>query len=463
MTEVIDGRYRLNSQIGAGGTARVYAATDTRLGRDVAVKLLDAQAISSADPEALRRFQREARSLAEFSHPNVVQVYDAGTTASGDPYIVLELVDGPSLAQLLDQRGRFPVDEAAGITDAVLAGLGAAHEAGLIHRDVKPANVLFDRAGTAKLADFGIARRFDEMGDSLTAAGMVVGTPRYLAPEQAAGQALTPATDVFAAGLLLQEMLVGAAAAATRTPPTVIELESVRPDVGEAVRSVIRQALHPDPRRRFQSTAAMAAALRHATAQVPPTAVSESSALPPTEVAPAAPQRLYLPRRRRRTTSLWWLALAAVVVLAVGAIAIAAIGQRDDNDLTARDTQAPTSAVETAVTPVPPPSTEPSPSTPPPSVPPPSVQPGPMSPLAAAIDLQTFVSLLTINPGMAGQHGEELRRGLDKILRSPKSAKTGDRIAELADQVQRWKSDNTLDEAIADHLLRLLDNAEDVG
>ena len=86
-----------------------------------------------------------------------------------------------------------------------------------------------------------------------------------------------------------------------------------------------------------------------------------------------------------------------------------------------------------------------------------------MSPLAAAIDLQTFVSLLTINPGMAGQHGEELRRGLDKILRSPKSAKTGDRIAELADQVQRWKSDNTLDEAIADHLLRLLDNAEDVG
>ena len=452
--QVIAGRYRLDSQIGAGGSSRVYSATDLRLDRAVAVKVLDARAVSSADPEAVRRFQREAQSLAGFSHPNVVQVFDAGTNADGDPYIVLELVEGQSLATMLHEHGPLALGEATRITQALLAALGTAHAAGLVHRDVKPSNVLFDHEGTAKLADFGIARRFDQMEESLTATGMVVGTPRYLAPEQAAGQALTPATDVYAAGLILQEMLVGPRRAAEETRPAVIDLQAIRPDVGPAYQAVIRQAMNPDPARRFQTTAAMARALEHAATSPADIATTVAAA---TEVAPVGiqPTELYLPSRRRGA-SLWWLLVTVLAVATIVGIALAATGKDPTEDALPESTA--TAAVP--VTAAAPPTTL-APTTPPPTTTTLAPTTAPPADLAGAADLPEFLELLTRDPKVAGRHGEELRKSLDKILGSVKSAKTGDRLAELADQVQKWKSDGSLDEAIADSVLRLIDRFED--
>ncbi|HQV57689.1 MAG TPA: protein kinase, partial [Ilumatobacteraceae bacterium] len=387
-------------------------------------------------------------------HPHVVQVYDAGTTESGDPFIVLELIDGPSLAQMLDRQGPLAINEAVRITESLLAALDAAHRSGLIHRDVKPANVLFDGAENAKLADFGIARRFDEMEDSLTATGMVVGTPRYLAPEQAAGQALTPATDVFAAGLLLQEMLIGPQRAAAVVPPRAIELDALRPDVGAAYRQVIRQALHPDPRQRFQSTADMAAALRQAAA-----APSIAALLPPTQIAPQ--QRESGPPRspRRSPATLWGLLVGAALIALIVGIALFATR----TDPTPSD-PAPSSAASTVASPSP--STAAQPPAPVTTPPLSTVQPsrpstGEVIDLTTAADLNQFWIALANDPTMAGRRGEDVRKGLEKILRSPKSAKTGERIAELTDQVQQWKSSGLLDTAVADHLLRLLDRAAD--
>ncbi|MDQ3469192.1 MAG: serine/threonine protein kinase, partial [Actinomycetota bacterium] len=204
MIDTLAGRYALGEPLGTGGMARVVAARDLRLDRPVAVKLLAADVV---DPLGRERFVREARSSAGFSHPNAVAVYDAGD-ADGSLFLVMELVDGPSLATALAD-GPLPLGRAVSVADDVLAALGAAHAAGIVHRDVKPGNILLGRDGRAKLADFGIAKRLDDLSGDLTLTGQFVGTPRYLAPEQVVGEPVTAATDLYAVGVVLFEMVSG--------------------------------------------------------------------------------------------------------------------------------------------------------------------------------------------------------------------------------------------------------------
>ena len=225
MEQVLAGRYVLGDELGAGGMARVVRARDIVLDRWVAVKLLPAGVL---DPTARERFRREARSSASFNHPNAVAVFDAGED-SGQLFLVMELVDGPSLASVLHERGRLRLDDAMHIADGVLAALAAAHAAGLVHRDVKPGNVLLGSNRQVKLADFGIARRLDDLAHDLTAAHTVLGTPRYTSPEQLAGQPATPASDLYAVGVVLFEMLTGAPPYGGPSAPAVAAAHQTAP------------------------------------------------------------------------------------------------------------------------------------------------------------------------------------------------------------------------------------------
>jgi serine/threonine-protein kinase len=255
-------------------------------------------------------------------------VYDAGEDA-GELFLVMELVDGQSLAAIISQRAPLPVDEAVSIAVQILDGLSAVHADGVIHRDVKPANVLVNGAGRAMLTDFGIAKRLDDIEDNLTSAGMVVGTPTYLAPEQATGARLGIATDVYLVGLVLDEMLTG-----QRPSGSALDPRRARSDVPASVADAVMRATDPDPRRRFGSAQEMMAALREppprvATMVIPVaaagvgrvdrTAVMPGSkralvdAAPTTAIAPVPVE----PVATRPMLSGWWLLAAAAIVLAL--------------------------------------------------------------------------------------------------------------------------------------------------
>jgi eukaryotic-like serine/threonine-protein kinase len=202
--QLLDGRYRVESLIARGGMATVYLGTDTRLERTVALKIMHAELAS--DEDFVRRFVGEARSVAQLSHPNVVTVYDQG--ADGRIlYLAMEHVPGRTLRDLLNSRGRLSPREALDVMAGVLGGLAAAHDAGIAHRDVKPENVLLNDSGAIKVADFGLARLL--AGVSQTKSGMIIGTAAYLAPEQVAGGVADARTDVYAAGVMLFELLTG--------------------------------------------------------------------------------------------------------------------------------------------------------------------------------------------------------------------------------------------------------------
>ena len=200
----LSGRYRLEARIGAGGMSTVFLATDETLQRPVAVKLMNREVASEADQ--LARFRREARAVAQLSHPNVVGVIDAGED-SGRPYIVFEYVDGETLKQRIQRLGRLPIAESVAYSIEIARALGAAHARQIVHRDVKPQNVLIDAEGAAKVTDFGIARTLDEEG--LTADGRVLGTTDYVSPEQALGRPVTGQSDLYSLGIALYEMLTG--------------------------------------------------------------------------------------------------------------------------------------------------------------------------------------------------------------------------------------------------------------
>jgi eukaryotic-like serine/threonine-protein kinase len=202
--QLLDGRYRVGSWIARGGMATVYLGTDTKLDRTVALKVAHAEL--AGDPEFAQRFTGEARSAARLSSPNVVAVYDQG--AEGDLlYLVMEYVPGRTLRELLRERGRLGPREALDIISGVLAGLAAAHQAGIVHRDVKPENVLLGDANTIKVADFGLARAASRTSHTRT--GVIIGTAAYLAPEQVSRSVSDARTDVYAAGVMLYEMLTG--------------------------------------------------------------------------------------------------------------------------------------------------------------------------------------------------------------------------------------------------------------
>ncbi|MFE9022108.1 serine/threonine-protein kinase [Streptomyces sp. NPDC007808] len=202
---LIAGRYRLHESIGRGGMGEVWRAYDETLARQVAVKLLLPQ---DSDPTATSRFRLEAQTAARIDHPNVVGVRDFGEFENR-LFLVMELVDGDSLARVLARSGSLPAERVARIAAQAAAGLAAAHREGIVHRDIKPGNLLLDADGTLKIGDFGIARFMDDPGAALTATGQIVGTSLYLAPERALGKQAGPASDVYALGCVLYQLLTG--------------------------------------------------------------------------------------------------------------------------------------------------------------------------------------------------------------------------------------------------------------
>ncbi|MFE5191331.1 protein kinase [Streptomyces sp. NPDC056628] len=202
---LIAGRYRLIESIGRGGMGEVWRAYDGTLDRQVAVKLLLPQ---DSDPTAASRFRLEARTASRIDHPNVVGVRDFGEH-DNQLYLVMELVEGDSLARVLTRSGAQPADRVARMAAEAAAGLAAAHRQGVVHRDIKPGNLLLDADGALKIGDFGIARFLDDPGAALTATGQIVGTSLYLAPERALGKPAGPASDVYALGCVLYQMLTG--------------------------------------------------------------------------------------------------------------------------------------------------------------------------------------------------------------------------------------------------------------
>ena len=264
-TRVLAGRYRLGGLLGRGGMAEVYDGYDERLHRQVAVKLLRADL--AADPDIRGRFEVEARSAAQLSHPNVVGVYDTGEDG-GTPFIVMERLPGETLG---DRMAAGPVEEAwlCRVAGDVLGALGAAHAAGLVHRDVKPGNILIGADGCAKVADFGIAKSAEVAGDP-TGTGLLVGTPAYLAPERLEGRPATERSDLYSFGVVLYEALAGAKPFRGTTPVDVATavlntqpppLRDLRPDVDPQVAAAVQRALSKDPAARPATAAEMAAAL----------------------------------------------------------------------------------------------------------------------------------------------------------------------------------------------------------
>ena len=333
---VIAGRYRLERQIGAGGMSEVWSATDVDLERSVAVKLL----ATDADPS---RFEREAHAAAGLAHPNVCVLYDYGE-ADGRRYMVLELLPGGSLEDRLAGGRPLPDDDTLRIATEVAAGLAHAHERGVVHRDLKPANILFDSEGRAKIADFGIARTATATG--LTQAGTVLGTAAYISPEQARGEPATPASDVYAFGVILFRMLSGrlpfessdalALAAMHRDLPAP-SLTELRPDAPPLLESVAGAALAKSPFDRPTDGAALLDELRHAGQAT--TAVTEVIATPDMQ-----------PGKGRRNRLLFAFAIAAVAAAGVG-LAMAVTLSNDAAPATTSLPQTTTSAAGPAVTP----------------------------------------------------------------------------------------------------------------
>jgi serine/threonine-protein kinase len=324
-------RYELGDLVGAGGMARVMEARDLVLERDVAVKLLRDDI--ARDDGARQRFLREARTAAQLNHPNAVAVFDSGEDG-GDPWIVMELVQGEDLAQRIRRAGPLDEPEALRVADAVLAALAAAHRDGFIHRDIKPSNIMLLDDGSVKLADFGIAKSVQDSSGLTTDTGALIGTARYLSPEQVNGASATPASDVYAMGIVLYEMLVGAAPF-TGTEPLAVAVAHTRepvPDVADAaphvsagLAAVIGRALAKDPVDRFADAGQVRAALgavvdpaASATTQILPTAGAtlplvddDAPTLESIGPPPAAPPPARGPRRSRS----WLLVTAAAVGL----------------------------------------------------------------------------------------------------------------------------------------------------
>lgn len=266
-SRTLNGRYRLDEMIGEGGMAVVYRGYDLVLGRVVAVKVLREQ--YGNDRNFLLRFNREAQSAAKLSHPHIANVYDVGH--DGDThYIVMEYVNGPNLKDLIRRQGPFTVDGAAFVLRQVAEALDAAHRHGLVHRDIKPQNILVDENGQAKVVDFGIAKGLTDT--NLTETGTGMGTVHYVSPEQARGERATPASDIYSTGVVLYEMLtkelpfdadtpVGVAMQhVSAAPPSPIEFNhSIPPEV----EAIVMRALAKDPAERFPTAMALAAALDH--------------------------------------------------------------------------------------------------------------------------------------------------------------------------------------------------------
>src|SRR6476469_5480026 len=256
---LLSGRYRLDAQVGAGGMSTVYRAFDTVLERQVAIKLMHREI--SSDSDQLERFRREARAVAQLNHPHIVGVIDAGEEGDPEhptPYIIFEYVEGETLKDRIRRHGRLQIPEAVAYAIEIARALGAAHAQGIVHRDVKPQNVLVDEEGSAKVTDFGIARTLDQEG--LTADGRVLGTTDYVSPEQALGHPVTGQSDLYSLGIVLFEMLTGdvpfkgdnqVAVAMKHVREQLPDVQMRRPEVSSALAAVLDRATAKDLDHRY--------------------------------------------------------------------------------------------------------------------------------------------------------------------------------------------------------------------
>jgi len=327
--ETIAERYELEEVVGQGGMSTVYKAHDSLLERNVALKVLHQQ--YNEDEDFVERFKREARSVAQLQHPNIVTVIDRGEEA-GRQYIVFEFIDGENLKELVVRKGRLDLRDALEIALEVARGLAFAHDHGLVHRDVKPQNVLLNGDGRAKVTDFGIARSLD-VDHGMTQTGTILGTSNYIAPEQASGQPVDAHTDVYSLGIVLYEMLTGelpfpgesfVAVAMKHIQEPAPNVLDVRGDVPLRVAEMIDRALEKDPEHRFPTMDAFAAEIEANLAELDR---GEDGAV--TMVVPAA-QRLQKQRHRKPVSPLPLL-IGLLGALAIAAVIIGLLTLRGDN------------------------------------------------------------------------------------------------------------------------------------
>jgi eukaryotic-like serine/threonine-protein kinase len=351
---LLGGRYELDGVVGRGGMAEVYRARDIRLDRIVAVKTLREDL--ARDQTFQARFRREAQSAASLNHPSIVAVYDTGedaATAAHVPYIVMEYVDGRTLRDLLREDRRLLPERAVEITDGVLRALDYSHRHGIVHRDIKPGNVMLTRSGQVKVMDFGIARAVSDAQATMTQTAQVIGTAQYLSPEQARGERVDARSDVYSTGCLLYELLTG------RPPflgdsPVAIAYQHVRenpippsqldPEVPRWADSIVLRAMAKDPRVRYQSAGEMRADIQRALSGVPVAAPQTGAYGPTQRMGPgtalagrpttAIPgydygeeEPAYPARRRNRRAALLWAAGVLLVLAVVGGVAYVVLGQ----------------------------------------------------------------------------------------------------------------------------------------
>src|SRR5579863_1474256 len=329
----LSGRYRLESRIGSGGMSTVYRALDETLERFVAIKLMNREV--ATDSDQLERFRREARAVARLSHPNIVHVIDAGEDENR-PYIVLEYVDGETLKERIRRLGRLEIPEAVAYCVEVARALGCAHANHVVHRDVKPQNVLIDHEGTAKVTDFGIARTLEEEG--LTTDGRVLGTTDYVSPEQALGQPVTGQSDLYSLGVVLYEMLTGelpyrgetqVAVAMQHVRETMPDVRRLRPEVSAALAAVIERATAKELSHRYADDGEMIADLENTLAlETSRAGTADGQVTAVLDTLPAQTRQRVPFTVRHRSRSLAVLALVAALVAAGVIVAIALGGHK---------------------------------------------------------------------------------------------------------------------------------------
>lgn len=488
---VLSRRYELGEELGSGGMGRVVVAHDRVLDRRVAVKLVvDARA---DDDTARERLLREARAAATLQHPNVVTVFDV-IDDDGRLHLVMELVEGMTLASLLQVSGPLPDGEAVRILSGILDGLTAAHERGFVHRDVKPSNVLISDSGVVKLTDFGIAKALDPSTTDLTLTGQVLGTPRYLAPELALEGTASPASDLYAVGVIAYEALSGRLPFEATTPMAmaiahqrepVPPLTETSPDVNRELAAVVERALEKDPGQRFASASSMRDALHTAIGSIPSpvdastpgpgttldhtpsVAAANATTMASTPVDPPLPHGRPVPwwapwlREPRRRRAL--VVLAATLLVALALIAFARTGSDPSGapEGVVGDIARP--GIDEALTDglheEPDDESDEPPAEQAPDEPPNEDDPVSridQDALAAADSPEQLLRLLSADPTAAGPRGPDLVGALDQLLQGPEQRNRSRAANRLTENVRRWAADGELDPAVADRTIALI-------
>ncbi|MGH2640969.1 MAG: protein kinase domain-containing protein [Actinomycetota bacterium] len=414
---VLADRYAVGELLGRGGMAEVYLATDRVLDRRVAVKVLGSWLAD--DGTFVERFRREALAAARISHPNLVAVFDAGTDDEIH-YIVMEHVPGETLADVLRREGRLAPGRATGIAGSVGDALAVAHAARIVHRDVKPANVMLTGDGRIKVMDLGIARGLD--GEDITRTSSILGTAGYVSPEQARGEPVDHRSDIYSLGCVLYEMLTGrqpfdgdnpVAVAYQHVHDAPTPPSSLEPSVPPALEAVVLRAMEKDPAARYQSVVDMTAALEDRTEPVPPVdptrplpvaipATSAAGGDIPTAPTDGLPRRADRPPPRRRLVP---LLIAAVALALLGGLAFALFGGEDPPD---GATRSPSPSASSS------PTDSPSPSSSSPSA---SPTPPPDDPVNAAVTaLQDVVAEGVAEGRISEKAAQEIAKGLEESL-----------------------------------------------